>query len=278
MICPECGKEISEDNNFCPNCGCNINNKIDSNSSNYGVLFSVIIIAALVAFSCYTYLSKIGSTINLDDSNIPEIQLKADSCNSPYVENEVISVFKEKDPYFKNIDQKSINTIRLQSKETVSTDEKSAKYICSGIIELQSDSKGFRPSGYDENNSYYHHVYIDYDDSIITRYTSYELPIFYTSQIIEGKNYIEISETGIGEFGCKGICAPIHRYYKKKETVSPQKRINENVVLPEITKGITPFNTVEEQPKSNNSYSDIKPEKKKKKLKLFKRNKKEKTK
>ena len=276
MNCPECGKDISDDSNYCPNCGFNINSEAEKPFEKYGVLFIVAIIAIIVAFSGYTYLSKIGSTINLDDSNIPEILPKADSCSSPYVENEVMSIFKEQDPYYKNIEQKSINTIRLQSKETVSTDKKSEKYICSGIIELQSDSKGFRPSLYDEKNSYYKHVYIDYDDSIITRYTSYELPIFYTSQIINGKNNIEISETGIGEFGCKGVCAPIHRYYKKKE-VTPIKKsnINDNLLLqpvhPVADKVPEPQKTV---------YSDnlvIKQEKKKKKLKLFKRNKKEKT-
>ena len=31
-------------------------------------------------------------------------EIKADTCSSPYVENEIISAFKTNDPYFKYID------------------------------------------------------------------------------------------------------------------------------------------------------------------------------
>lgn len=272
MLCPDCGKEISEDDNYCPQCGFCLKEKNVKKLFSLKSIGFILILIFIIIVALYSYLAKVGSTINLDDANIPEILPKADSCSSPYVENEVMSLFKDSDPFFNNIEQKSISSVKLLSKETISTNETSSKYICSGVIEILSNSKGFRPLSYDENNSYYHKVFIDYDDTIITRYTSYELPVFYTSQIIDGKNQVEISEIGIGEFTCKGICSPIQRYYKKIEPAvihnEPIINANENLEnLPVVQ------NNIQSDTNNQVEVNEIKKEKKKRKFKLFKRNK-----
>ncbi len=282
MFCPDCGNEINENDKCCPNCGYikneNENKEFSFNIAGvFSVLFFIFILSAVV----YLYLAKVGSSINLDDSNIPEIMLKPDSCSSIYVESEVISLFKQSDLYFNDIEYKTIDSIRLQSKETVSDDKKSAKYICSGVVEIKSSPKGFRPSAYNKNNSFYKKIYIDYDDSLIAKYTSYEVPIFYTSQIIDDKNLVEISEFGLGEFDCKGICTPIRRYLKPtsvKTAIPSIKQINQQELQTPINKENI-VNIQENQKKTENKKQDeskIKKEKKFEKFKIFKRKKREK--
>ncbi len=273
MFCPDCGNEIPQNDNFCKNCGCNINNEdFRVHSFNPSGLLCVLFFILIVAAITYNYLAKVGSSINLDDSNVPEVILKPDKCTSPYVENEVISLFKEQDLYFKDIDFKTIDSIMLQSKETVSNDEKAAKYICSGIIEIKSSPKGFRPIDYNNNNAFYNKIYIDYDENLIAKYTTYAIPIFYTSQIIENKNKVEINEFGNGEFNCKGICEPIHRFAKQTKKI-PLVLSNDDI-QPKIKQNIPNIVNVNDIKHQNNDK--IKKDKKKKLFKIFKRKKREK--
>lgn len=200
------------------------NRKLDKKPIRYKKVFLVSFVILLMYISAvYTYgfLAKVGSGINLDDANVPEIIVKADSCISPYVENEIISIFKENDPYYKFIDAKSVDEIEIKNKETIFSDDKGQKYLCSGIIEMISDKKGFRPKNSDKNNIFYYQIYND--KSKITKYTIYRLPIFYSTQIIKGNYSVEINEFYLGKFSCKGVCKTVSEVREEEQTVVYKK-------------------------------------------------------
>ena len=98
MFCPACGAEISKEDKFCSKCGHKIDDEIvQNNTSDEGqpikksVIFTSVLLFIFVITCCaYAYLKKVGSTINLDDANVPEVMPKAENCMSPYVENEVL--------------------------------------------------------------------------------------------------------------------------------------------------------------------------------------------
>ena len=179
------------------------------------LLVSCVVIWLFFIYIVYDYMAKVGAAINFDDSNVPVVIIKADTCSSPYVENEIISAFKTNDPYFKYIDLRSVDSIDLNEKETITSDNQQIKNICSGTITVSSSTAGFKPKTFDNNNLFYNQFYLS--DEIITKYTFYKLPIIYTSQIIEGRNYVEINNFYLGEFSCNGRCKTFRNIEIKKE-------------------------------------------------------------
>lgn len=222
MNCPNCNKGILTDDNYCSNCGCNLKQNKSKN-----LIFYTISVIIILIFSLYFYLHKISSTINLDDSNVPVIEIQADKCSSFFVKNEVLSIFKNSDIYYNNIAYSSIAGLKIINDKTIVAENNNSKYICSGIIELTSYSKGFKPKNYDENNLFYNKVFIENDDLKIKKYTSFQLPIIYTSYIMDNKNYVKINEEGKRKFDCIGNCEPI--YKNEQQTVSIKNKIEKSV-------------------------------------------------
>ena len=216
----------------------------------------LILICTITGFTMITclivysdlYLDKVASTINLDDSNVPEIRIKAENCSSPYLENEIISFFKENDKFYKHISYKSVDSVKIIDKTTIIKDEE--KYLCKGTIEIKSTTNGFKPLKYEENNDYYQKVLLN--EKKIRKYNLYKVPVFYISQILEGKNEFKIEKMDIGEFECTGYCEPVYKFEKKpkKLTIEKTKQKQEEIKSEtQINQEINKSNTDEEKKK-----------------------------
>ncbi len=201
-----------------------------------GIGFIIIIITTMLL------IKNVSDTSNINSLSNSYIVGRAKNCENTEVKNLVISIFKEYNEYYRDINKNSITEIALIYPAISSYDKDIDKYYCTGTIVMKSIPSGFKPVLYDYSNEYYRRSRSD-DYKKLYKFDTYELNIEYESQISEGETLVRANVYGSNNFSCSyGICDKIpDQHYIDEEKAKIQKQLeiqakeqrDKHVVLPD---------------------------------------------
>ncbi|MCM1264897.1 MAG: zinc ribbon domain-containing protein [Candidatus Gastranaerophilales bacterium] len=196
--CPDCGKECELEQAFCTGCGYKFDNtseKITEDKkslSNTSIIFiSVLIFVFIVIIGIAIFLHYNSSISQQDEGVTP-------NCEASEVKDLVISIFNDNNEYIKAIDKSSIASVILRFPAVSGYDKSLDKYFCTGEVVVESNPSGLLPLTMEYENKYYskiaHDYYYDSDESYWERYTTYVVPVEYTSQTSEGSTLVTLKQ------------------------------------------------------------------------------------
>lgn len=199
--CPECGNKIPVDNKFCIHCGYSFNGTSSQNliktqtkrdNTSHIISFFIGLIMLILIGTIF-----VGSNLFIEDAK-EDLKPKAQNCESQVVKDLAVSIFKDNNEMYKSIDPKSIASIVLRYPTVNGYDESIDKYECSGEIFITSNISGFLPLSMEYDNKLYreiaHEPYWDEDNWYWDRYTTYKVPVEYSSQLSEGSTLVYLRQ------------------------------------------------------------------------------------
>lgn len=196
--CPACGNKTPVDNKFCIHCGYSFNGTVPQkqvktqDSANGIIKFFISLIMMIFIGAIF-----VGANLFIEEAK-EDLKPKAESCESQVVKDLAVSIFKENNEMYKSIDPKSIASIILRYPTVNGYDESIDKYECSGEIFITSNISGFLPLSMEYDNKLYqkiaHEPYWDEDNWYWDRYTTYRVPVEYTSQLSEGSTLVYLRQ------------------------------------------------------------------------------------
>ncbi len=197
--CPECGKECELEQSFCTACGYKFDaDKIDDNLKNKQSVNKTSIVIVSVLLFVFIAIIVIAFFVYYGSTPLEEDKVSAPDCEAEEVKELVVSIFNENNEYIKAIDKSSIAEIILRFPAVSGYDKSIDKYFCTGEVVVKSNSTGFLPLTMEYDNKYYskiaHDYYYDSSENYWERYTTYVVPVEYTSQISEGSTLVSLKQ------------------------------------------------------------------------------------
>ena len=279
MFCPNCGKEVEENQKYCSNCGyCLLEeeerqdketNKENKSSGLFDILIPIIVIGLILTglFLSFMKSDEVSNFFKNDSLEPP----KAENCESKLVTDLAVSIFEENDYYFKLLEPYSISDVYLKYPQEESYDSSTDKYTCSGTIVVTAQEEGFLPL--ENDNDYYKKTfYLKWNDdktkllSVLKKYNQYTCKIEYTSQISEGQTLVNSSFCGsenvfdtsdLGKFSCIGDCEDTILTQESDNEENQQDQNNQTDSLnneSEIQENNTKTNIEEEKPSQEKKH------------------------
>lgn len=209
MNCPNCGKEINENQKFCTYCGVNLYEQLQENEENkhspqrqpnylaYGTWF-LLVVSIILSLLC-VFGNKTDIDIPNNDDNSNDTKISAKNCEDSGIKDLVLNIYKENDYYYKYIDPTSINEIVLRSPVATGYDSTIDKYSCKGVVSIKS-FQGLKPKSYDYNNDFYALIktynYTEDRVPLLHKVIEIKCPVTYSSQISEGSSTVYSSYCG----------------------------------------------------------------------------------
>ena len=249
MKCSNCGNELNGNEKFCANCGNKIGANLPKNNlfENFSkIIYGLIALGILgIIISLLPSLSSNNSSSGKNELNSIRNNLsygRAKNCEDIDVKNQAISIFKQHDEYYKDIDKSSIADIELKFPASQSYDSSIDKYECTGVIVMNTKGTGFIPSVYSFDNKYFYFAHKYDNEQYLKGYDTYKLNIRYSSQMSEGRTLVQIPTYDLstrGQFSCEGSCDGIvnvgyveaEKARKEKVQQAKEKKIRDEVMV-----------------------------------------------